>query len=267
MNAAAANFSSISPALAALARRAFLAWEDARTRLEDVVVDPSVPILYFGDTEAYFSSSLRVLTVGLNPSLEEFPSHNPFKRFASFEGVDFSTLDDSLTETYLCGLNQYFKGRKEWKWFSSFEPILKGMGVSYFGAPVGTAIHTDLCSPVSTSPKWTGLKPVQQETLLKQGVDLWHGLTEALVPDVLVVSIREEYLALISFPGAHAGEWWFEVARISRKNPYVVKGRWFTLGDKKTLLAFGQAAQTPFGKIGNLDKEYIGRRIAEVVRA
>ncbi|MCY4651917.1 MAG: hypothetical protein OXC95_01990, partial [Dehalococcoidia bacterium] len=40
----------------------------------DSRVSPAVPILFFGDLDAYYFSTIRVLTVGLNPSLHEFPS-------------------------------------------------------------------------------------------------------------------------------------------------------------------------------------------------
>ena len=36
-------------------------------------VDPAIPILFFGDLQAYRASETRVLTVGKNPSLKEFP--------------------------------------------------------------------------------------------------------------------------------------------------------------------------------------------------
>ena len=36
-------------------------------------VSPAVPVLFFGNLDAYCNSSLRVVTVGLNPSLQEFP--------------------------------------------------------------------------------------------------------------------------------------------------------------------------------------------------
>ena len=49
-------------------------------------VNPSIPILFFGDLDAYFSSKVRVLSVGLNPSLHEFPSDSPFRRFPQAEG-------------------------------------------------------------------------------------------------------------------------------------------------------------------------------------
>ena len=38
-----------------------------------VRVTTAAPILFFGDHSAYRASPLRVLTVGLNPSLHEFP--------------------------------------------------------------------------------------------------------------------------------------------------------------------------------------------------
>ena len=43
-------------------------------------VVPAVPILFFGDLQAYSASETRVLTVGLNPSLQEFPKESPFLR-------------------------------------------------------------------------------------------------------------------------------------------------------------------------------------------
>lgn len=44
-------------------------------------VTPSAPILFFGNLDAYLTSPLRVLTVGLNPSWQEFPADEPFRRF------------------------------------------------------------------------------------------------------------------------------------------------------------------------------------------
>ena len=44
-------------------------------------VSPAIPILFFGDLDAYLASRMRVLTVGLNPSLREFPDGEPFSRF------------------------------------------------------------------------------------------------------------------------------------------------------------------------------------------
>jgi hypothetical protein len=48
----------------------------------DYLVRAAIPILYFGDSQLYRQSPLRVITVGLNPSREEFPRNAPFSRFA-----------------------------------------------------------------------------------------------------------------------------------------------------------------------------------------
>ena len=44
----------------------------ARYKSQSFVVNPSIPILYFGDEVAYRKSKLKVITVGKNPSLNEF---------------------------------------------------------------------------------------------------------------------------------------------------------------------------------------------------
>jgi hypothetical protein len=77
----------VAPAIRELAGRAFDAWREARERVCDQVVTPSMPILYFGDFDAYRASDIRVVTVGLNPSLAEFPVANPFSRFRSADDL------------------------------------------------------------------------------------------------------------------------------------------------------------------------------------
>ena len=59
--------------------------EQAWRAFEDVKgfewrVSPAIPILFFGDSGAYWRSGPRVLTVGLNPSLHEFPDMESSRR-------------------------------------------------------------------------------------------------------------------------------------------------------------------------------------------
>jgi hypothetical protein len=73
---------SDAPRLDELAARA---WDiHGRAEAESLrhLVRPSVPILFFGDSDRYLSSPVRVLTVGLNPSGRSFrlPTH-----FCAFE--------------------------------------------------------------------------------------------------------------------------------------------------------------------------------------
>ena len=102
-------------------------------------VKPAVPILFFGDLDAYRASSLHVLTVGLNPSLREFPSDQPFRRFPFAE--------DSLgrePSRYLKAMSAYFRTAPYRRWFSAFEPLLNGMKASYYHGAASTALHTDI---------------------------------------------------------------------------------------------------------------------------
>ncbi len=74
------------------------AWREYKTQpVQSAVVDPSMPILFFGDSRKYEASDVRVITVGLNPSLAEFPSAEPFQRFRSCSAIAFSTVVASRT--------------------------------------------------------------------------------------------------------------------------------------------------------------------------
>ena len=44
----------------------------AHVQYQKFVYRPSFPVLFFGDLESYLSSTVRVVTVGLNPSWKEF---------------------------------------------------------------------------------------------------------------------------------------------------------------------------------------------------
>lgn len=83
---------------------------------------------------------MRIVTVGLNPSEREFSGSAPFSRFPGAE----ATADNP--ERYLSSLDGYFRTKPYEAWFSNFEQILQGLGVSFY-AGRSVALHTDLCSP------------------------------------------------------------------------------------------------------------------------
>ena len=123
-----------------LAWRAFDRASKLRTR-----VTPAAPILFFGDLDAYLNSPLRVVTVGLNPSLHEFPEGEPFQRFplAGDSG-------DREPGRYLDAMSAYFRTKPYSNWFGAFEQVLNGAGSSYYaGKAASTALHTDICSYLS----------------------------------------------------------------------------------------------------------------------
>jgi hypothetical protein len=254
---------SDDPARERWGRLAWSAFDAHRKALlgsgRDAVVDPAVPILYFGDRDAYLSSPWRIITVGLNPSRAEFPQDDTFKRFPLARGLVEGNDD------YLAALDTYFKTDPYKSWFSSYEALLNGLDASYYPGARSTALQTDLCSPVATDPTWTKLSRDTRHGLMSDGVVLWHELVRELRPDVILVSIARAHLAKIEFEASES----FEISRLEeegRARPYVTEGRWLDLDGHRSLMVFGQAAHRPFGLVSNMAKLGIGGRIATHLR-
>lgn len=181
-----------------------LALEAWRLQREAQAADPpvrvtpnSAPILYFGDLDAYRASKLRVITVGVNPSGEEFPAHAPWSRFPVAEMAVTDDVEPFLPD-YLDALNSYFRLDPYDLWFGSYEPALNGMGASYYDGAIATAIHTDVCTPVPTSPAWRRLNRAEWRFLAPGGVELWHRLVEELEPHVVLASVGARNFARIA---------------------------------------------------------------------
>ncbi len=234
---------------------------------EPFLVKPSIPILFFGDSDLYFKSKLKVITLGLNPSKSEFPAHDRFSRFRRAPKINTHVFDEAFVDAYLQALNGYFRRPPNDpydRWFNSFEPLLQGLDCSFYGRKPHTALHTDLCSPFATDPTWGKVPQAAQERLLRSGGQLWHSLVEWLSPDVIVASVARDYLGRISFPRRSG---WKVVHTIERKNPYKVELIDLALPNgKSALLVFGKAAQRPFGKVLARDKLMIGAAIKAYMR-
>jgi hypothetical protein len=258
---------SHEPRLEALAAQAWDIHRHAEADGLEHLVRPSVPILFFGDSRSYVASRVRVLTVGLNPSREEFPRADPFSRFGCAGRVDGSQ-DPDLT-TYLRSLNEYFRLNPYRKWFDpSFEPLLSGLGASYYAGCDSTALHTDLCTPLATDPTWSHLKPDERNLLRESGRRLWHDLVHALAPDLVLVSIQRALADTISFPLAEDLGVVFELDGPKRAGPYRLEAtRRYVDNGKVAVFVFGQAAQTPFGSVSANDKRVMGARLRELVDA
>jgi len=223
--------------------------------VKEYVVKPSLPILYFGDLKAYNNSKLKIVTVGKNPSLNEFKlNKNDEYSFVRFP--KWNKNEQNLTET----LNDYFKIKPLKKWFSSFEPVLNGMNASYYtGEGENIAIHTDICSPIATNPTWSKLKPKEQNELFEKGFLIWEKLIEELNPDVILVSIPTSLFesvfgkkenVLLQFEDKKNGE--------KRKQPYKIYFSKYEIGQKTSKVYFGKAANKPFDTISDIQKHQFG---------
>ena len=96
----------------------------------EIAVHPAIPILCFGDVDACVALPLRVLTLGLSPSLHDFPADEPLRRFPPAAAVtpgEHGRCVDALPS--------YLRGDRHRGWVSSFEPLLDGLGSSCTGHP------------------------------------------------------------------------------------------------------------------------------------
>lgn len=224
-------------------------------------VTPAAPILFFGDVDAYLDSPLRVLTVGLNPSLHEFPSNDAFRRFPLIQ--DHGEREPSR---YLDAMSAYFRTKPYRGWFSSYEAVLNGARSSYYAGKRSTALHTDICTPVATDPTWSRLGPDRLE-LQAAGVPLWHELLKVLRPQIVLLSVAKWHLDHIRFQAL--GPW--HALRVFertgqgnlRKRPYEVRARWYEVTSERSLFALGRAAQKPFGHLANIQKREAGAIVVE----
>ena len=242
-----------------LARSVERAWEAFdRASSQPSRVTPSVPILFFGDLDAYWTSPLRVVTVGLNPSRREFPDGDPFRRFPLGGGSG-----DREPGRYLDAMSAYFVTEPYSNWFNAFEQLLNGAGSSYYAERAGsTALHTDICSPVATDPTWNKLERTAQVALETDGRQLWHELLKVLRPQIVVLSVAKDHLERIEFVPISQWETIHVFERKGngspRSKPYEVRARWYEIGDEPSLFVFGQAAQTPLGTLHRRQKYETG---------
>jgi hypothetical protein len=216
-----------------------------------VRMEPSIPILYFGDYNAYRCSKLRIVTVGKNPSWNEFPSHEPFRRFPAAARSDQEAW------------NRYFAVDPYKGWFSTYDQLLTGFDASFYGTAKNTAIHTDLLSPIATNPTWSGLAKTDQAALEKLGIPLWHDLIEHLKPHILLISVANEHKIKIKFNSVQAWRTVFSVAETQygqpRKTPYEISHSVMQISDGfQADVLFGTGKQKPFDTLANLEKRKIG---------
>lgn len=237
-------------------------WADYdRLQAHAFIVRPAIPVLFFGDSNRYFASTLKVVTVGLNPSGMEFPGGSRFQRFpaASQMAADPQARDFGA---HLDALNAYFRV-DPYGWFGCYEPVLRGLDASFYDGSANTALHTDLCSPLATAPTWSRLDRRYRALLEPDGVRIWHALVEVLAPDIVLASVRRDYRARIRFPELIPTANIFTLSA-NRSRPYHVRGIWIHITPSKpTLLVCGDAAQTPFGKVSKSDKLKMALAIKE----
>ena len=186
-----------------------------------ILPENEIPILWFGDIEAYDASPRKIVTVGLNPSDREFAKSKSdcdqgkssmfrFEDATSLSGWAINHLDDEQRELYKNALNSYFLPKKSkskrkdakriatcYGWFGYWRPVLEGMDAAFeTGAKSYTVIHTDFITPVATTPAWTkfGAKlPCVHEAIevKSRELKLWKQLMQILEPDLILAAVAD----------------------------------------------------------------------------
>ena len=144
----------------------------------------TLPIVWFGDSEAYFSGGKCIVTVGLNPSCKEFEADRFAPITLGMEG-DAAKLKKTL--------DRYFDTQPYLSWFCHYGRVLYALGATYFGNNgKAKAIHIDMFSAIATISGWRKMDP---DTVTEfANTCLFKRLRNNLAPKLFVFSGRKSDL-------------------------------------------------------------------------
>ena len=237
------------------------------------VVPNSIPILWFGDLDAYKRSDLRIVTVGLNPSNIEFLSNSNsnnysvshrFPKAVNLVGKSKLSTNDILV--YEDSMNEYFtnqlNGKRTWyrTWFSNNEAALHGLDASYFNSVdyKRTAIHIDLWTPVATD-KWKLLTKNQKVILRNNTGCSFNQLLVKLDPNVIITCVNSDFIKStftdVNGLPCEASNAAFDFQKTNAKGRSYAYIRSFRLTNGRFLI-WGRNGNTPFARL-NQKKDII----------
>lgn len=181
-------------------------WDDFNNKRELPGVIPSfIPIVWFGDMDAYFKSKIKTVTIALNPSWHELSSDGQklnlsYQRFIGADTLLSKTkLNDSEKEKLTSIYNNYFREDPYYSWFLCYDTKCMGF-ISKYGYevsygyncnPRNIAIHIDFYSTLPTDPVYSKLKndPVYEKTYCElPNKDLFKEFLGFLKPNVILFS-------------------------------------------------------------------------------
>lgn len=205
------------------------------------VMKDLIPILWFGDSEAYAKSPKKIITVSLNPSNNEFGNLSKGINYTtSYRFPDYIGTIESLKLAY----NNYFKqGKNPYNaWFkASFGSVLSSFSASHYNGKLNTALHTDIAIPYATDPTWTGLTRVDKEYFEPIGQKIWHDLVNILEPDLILISASKDFQNKITFPKINDS---WRVILLKEKAPVLYNQ--IKINNKLTDVIFQTQGRKPF---------------------
>lgn len=158
------------------------------------IVMPSIPVLWFGDYNAYNVSQRKIVSVSINPSYREFVAENGnssvalrFPKAAHLVGK--RCISSSDLYDYRMALNAYFSENPYMDFFNQWAKFLAPLNASYYtGDKPNTAIHLDLFTPLATSKKWNDTSKADRDRLKSGFKPIISDLLDVLKPDVFLSS-------------------------------------------------------------------------------
>ena len=160
-----------------------------------------VPILWFGDMDAYWASEKKIVTVAVNPSDKEFIVNGVCSINNRFPGApaNYDSHNPQHFVAYMNAMNGYFKNNAYTKCFWHNEKVLRLFDASYQGVFCeykndsgkvfrNTALHIDLKAPVATDPVWGKLDLNGRNAIASIYADYFGCMRRYLDPDILIVS-------------------------------------------------------------------------------
>jgi hypothetical protein len=212
----------MNPALCNLVQQSLNHYQAALNHpsLSTFVPDCAMPVAWFGDSDAYFRSPKRIVTVGLNPKSGINPKWH--QGLIGAAGPNLVQLLYAVYDDYFIGntlfpsINPSQWNRDYLEWFKSLDTYLRkmtaymnnasganaGLDVSYNGALLhlngkhqtkNTMLHLDLYSTSPTNHAWSLLPNQEKQNLIQSispsGIDLFRSALAALNPDVVILGI------------------------------------------------------------------------------
>ena len=249
-------------------------WADFVEKRDDTfVVKPSIPIIWFGDMEAYQKSKRKIVTVAINPSNKEFMENDSstqysFCRFHGGEKLwekDVLTADDK--ELLYSVLNNYFKDFP-YDWFNNFEKPLNCLEATYYpdNEQELTAIHIDVKSAIATDPTWGDIKDKQAQNRLSNTA-LFEQLLEYLKPDIILFSKgQDSFKEIFDRDIKEDADDYFknEKEKKGKKDQpiYIAVHRLVVCGRKVVVIAGRNMHGTPFG---GFTPGFIEEKLGEII--
>ncbi|MCL1881186.1 MAG: hypothetical protein FWF76_03320 [Oscillospiraceae bacterium] len=230
----------------------------------DYVIKPAFPIVWFGNIEKYFSSSIKIVTAGLNPG-KEFQEGSCFHSLdynEIYENYQTKDLDEKGIELLKSNLNDYFNECQERypnnHYFKPFDNILREFGSSYFEGLDNVAIHISTQSAIATDPFWNGLVKTLSKEELKTfvNIELSQKLIDLLKPNLIITSVEKKKVERFMPDFKHIKT--FAVSDDLRNGYFML----YRDANNRHLIN-GLYSNTPFG-FGK--KEWVKETIPEIVR-